>query len=110
MIPVGVNLDTVKSVHAIIQIRDGIKFKKKCDGIYYYKSVSQYWNTPNFRDAGIYYHYLIILNSRIFIFKTNDPANPEKFVSIKKLLAKELGVAKTDSIKRYLLLGYKQFR
>jgi hypothetical protein len=86
-----------------------IKFKAKCDGVYYYHLRSAHWVTPTLRgDRGAYYeyHYLVVLNKELIPFKTNDTLNVRKFASIRNELVKLIGVHKTDSLKPYLIGGY----
>jgi hypothetical protein len=100
--------DSLGQIRAIVRIYPLFKFAQLCNGVYYYKLMSEQWIYPTFSPGFSYYNYVVILDKELTVFHSNDPANRAKFKRVRRQLQQNLGAAKTDSLKAHLLLGYKK--
>ncbi|RZK32742.1 MAG: hypothetical protein EOO63_00370 [Hymenobacter sp.] len=102
--------DTVRQLTAFITLEPALKLPGACNGIYYFYLRSPHWKTPAFRGSTYTYHYLVILDQHLTVFAGQDPASSRKYRAIRKTLIQAIGKPKTDSLKRELLVGYRQLR
>lgn len=100
--------DTVRQLTAFITLETALKLPGTCNGIYYFYLRSPHWKTPAFRGGTYTYHYLVILDQHLTVFAGQDPASSRKYRAIRKTLIQAIGKPKTDSLKRELLVGYRQ--